>query len=702
MTRYALAVDIGGTFTDFALRDARGGVIHTAKVLTTPREPERAISQGMQFLSRSAGFDVEQTELFVHATTLITNSVIERTGHDFIALHTRGFRDVPEIGREHRYNLTDLKLDFPIPTSRRDLRIAVDERVDAQGQIVVTPVEEQVMAAVGELVDAASVQNFAICFLHSFRNPRNEEVVAEWIAKAYPQATLSLSSKVAPGEREYERWSTCHINAYTRPLIHDYTRRLQEGLARQGFAGRALMMTSSGASMSFNECASYPVRLIESGPAAGVLAVKEIAARNSGVGDKAPDVLAFDMGGTTAKGAFLTGNAIHVQGELEVARTSAFEPGSGFPLLVPAVDLIEIGAGGGSIATVDELGVIAVGPRSAGAEPGPACYDNGGACATLTDANMVLGLLDETTFRHSGIQVRADLARTAIADAVATPLGISVERAALGIHATVNENVARAFRVHAAERGLDYRRYTLVCTGGSAPLHAAEVARILNIRKVLLPFSAGVSSALGLFSGTEGITLQETNVTPVLRMTGEHVGSRTDALIRREPYARALRERGAQARLSLDMRYTGQGHSLPVEIGEPSRCTPELIKRFFEEAYSMVFGMIFPGYAIEVCNWKLELLLGNGLAQAGRYRYAAARPAEESRRGLRSVVVDRAGSAEEMPVHDRYALGSGDIIDGGALIEENDATIYLPACVRATVLPSLDIMLDLGDEARSG
>lgn len=698
MSRFALSVDIGGTFTDFVLQDREQRIIFTDKVLTTSSAPEQAIFAGMDLLAERSGFTAASCELFLHATTIITNAVIERKGRDFIFVYTEGFRTTLETGREHRYDLTNLKLRFPEPLARDDLKIAVAERVSALGEIVQIPSRETVVADVKRLVAQSGVKNFAVCFLHSYRNAANEEMVRDWILDLFPDAYVSTSAGIAPAQREYERWTTCAVNAYTMPILADYVRRLEGGLVERGFRDRSLMMTSSGLPLSFDHCVRYPVRLIESGPAAGVLAARAIAARNVGVegAGEAANVLAYDMGGTTAKGAFLTGGEVHVQSALEVDRVGAFKVGSGLPLMIPAIDLIEIGAGGGSIARMDERGVIAVGPRSAGADPGPACYGRGGEQATLTDANLVLGLLSEANFRKSGIEANAALAREAVERNVARPLGITVERAARGIHNTVNENVARAFRVHAAELGIDYRRYTLVSTGGSSSLHTIAIARILNIRRVIFPFGAGVSSAFGLFTGREGIALQKTRLLRLDQATRDDVVAQVDGMVASEHVAAALAAGGGTISLTLGMRYERQGYETAVKIG-PNRTLfePAAIHQAFEAEYRKIFGLTFPDHAIEIVNWTVEVFQGAALSELEGHRYENVREGGPREKDMRTVLGERAESALPVPVLDRYALRPGEVIVGPTLIEENDTTIYIPIGSRAVVAPSLDLIADL-------
>jgi N-methylhydantoinase A len=700
MSRFSISIDIGGTFTDFVLLDRERRIICTEKILTTPRQPETAILHGVRKLAERYGLDLRSTDLFLHATTIITNAVIERTGRDFILLFTSGFRDLLEIGREHRYNLTDLKLRFPEPLSRRELRLAVKERVSAAGDVLVAPQKDLIQTELRSLAERYGIRSFAVCFLHSYRNPANEELVRGWIEEIFPAAYVSCSATVAPREREYERWTTCSVDAYTKPLLVDYVRRLQGAFIAVGFPGRALMMTSSGLPIEFARCVTYPIRMIESGPAAGVLAAREIAARNArrpapaASGSETMDVLAFDMGGTTAKGAFLSGGALHVKGSIEIARIGTFQPGSGLPLMIPAIDLIEIGAGGGSIAAVDERGVIAVGPSSAGAHPGPACYARGGTQPTLTDANVALGYLSEENFRPSGIVVQRELARTAIERTLARSLNITVERAARGIRETINENVARAFRVHASELGIDYRRYSLVCTGGSAPLHGAEIARILGIRTLLFPLGAGVSSAFGLFAGKEGITVQKTNVVPLDSVAAGRVATEVRIMVASDPYAAALHIGGGDVALTLGIRYLGQGYEIGVPIDDIGTCNGTSIRTAFEREYRKVFGIIFPDYAIEIFNWTAQVTIRNQLSNLSDLRYANVETAGTRTKPGREVM-DGADGAATIPVYNRYGLRPGDMIEGGALIEENDATIYLPSYARGVVTETFDIVAEI-------
>jgi N-methylhydantoinase A len=651
-------------------------------------------------LQETAQLDLSDCDIFLHATTVITNAVIERRGQDFILLHTEGFGTTLETGREHRYNVSNLRLAFPKPLARHALKIPVQERISYTGEVVQAPDKASLLGQVRLMVQETGVKNFAICFLHSFQNQAHESAVAQWIIEEFPDAFVSTSSAVAPRSGEYERWITCAVNAYTKPLLGEYAKRLVDKTQKAGFDGRLLMMTSSGLPLPIAHCVSTPARLIESGPAAGVLAAREIAARNyDGASERAvPLVLAYDMGGTTAKGAFLIAGRVDVEAGLEVAREGAFEAGSGFPLMIPALDLIEIGAGGGSIAEVDERGAIAVGPRSAGAVPGPACYARGGESATVTDANLFLGFLGEENFRNSGIDATRALAEQAIQNTIARPLDISVERAAIGIHRTINENVARAFRVHAAELGIDYRQATLVTTGGSSPVHALPIAQLLSIRRVIFPFAAGVASAMGQFSSSEGIVLQQTREVDLAELSSAVLARQVNRLVEAEPYAHQLVKTGAQTVVKLGMRYEGQDSEVTVEVGNDGEFLNHVaIKDRFLAAYKEVFGLNFPNYGIEVSTWVVEVSRPETLKSVRDFTYDALTPDATLEKAPRNcfVKVDETEAWTQVPVYNRYALPIGWRTSGPALVEEADTTIYIPASVYAYIAPTLDLIAEL-------
>ncbi|HEY6054986.1 MAG TPA: hydantoinase/oxoprolinase family protein, partial [Gaiellaceae bacterium] len=481
---YRVGVDIGGTFTDLCLAGPEG-VVAVGKTLTTPHEPALAVETVLVETLSEVGVAVGDVSLLVHGTTLVTNAIIERKGARTALLATRGFRDAVEIGREKRYDLYDLQVELPKPLAPRHLRFDVPERTLADGTVA-EPLDEDHVERLARELAAAGVEAVAVSFLHSFTNPEHERRAAAAIARAAPGLRVSLSSEVVPEIREFERTSTALANVYVQGLVEDYLRDMRGRLERLGFGGRLTVMLSSGGIATAETATRFPVRMLESGPAAGALAA---AAFGEAAGE--PDLLSFDMGGTTAKLCAIARGRPLVSEEFEVDRVYRLKRGSGLPLKIPVVDMIEIGVGGGSIARVSALGTLAVGPDSAGADPGPACYGLGGSEPTVTDADLVLGYLDPGYFLGGRMALDLEAAHAAIA-AVAGPLGLSLDEAAWGIHQVVNENMANAARVHAVERGLDPRRLPLFAFGGAGPVHALGVAAALGSPAVYAPQGAGV------------------------------------------------------------------------------------------------------------------------------------------------------------------------------------------------------------------
>jgi len=475
MPSYRIGIDIGGTFTDFVLVREDSGGMRFAKALTTPRDPSECVLAGVRDLLAEHRVPIDQVQAIVHGTTLATNAVIERRGATTGLLTTKGFGDLLDLGRETRYDLFDLRAVYPAPLVPRSLRRELTERLRYDGEVLEPLDAAEVERMLDELVHGHHVEALAVCLLHAYANPVHEQQVQALARARFPHLAVSTSSDVFPFMGEYERFSTTTMNAYVQPMIDRYLDRLERELAGQGFRGRLYVMTSAGGTMTLEAARRFPVRLLESGPVAGALMSASLG-RQLG----APDLLSFDMGGTTAKGCIVLDHEPRKRYALEVARVHEFKPGSGLPVRGPFIDMVEIGAGGGSIAEVDARGLIRVGPRSAGADPGPACYGRGGTRATLTDANVLLGYLDPAFFNGGRMTLDVEAAREAVTTHVARPLGLTPTAAAWGIHEIINEDVARAFRVHAAERGVDYRRCGMVAFGGSGPIHALRVARKLR------------------------------------------------------------------------------------------------------------------------------------------------------------------------------------------------------------------------------
>lgn len=485
-----LGVDIGGTFTDVALETAEGRF--TAKILTTPQAPEEGVLAALRSVLAKAGVEPGQVNLIVHGTTLATNALIERKGASTALLTTEGFRDVLEIRHENRFEQYDINIDLPPPLVPRRLRLPIRERVDAHGEVLV-PLDESSVTRAVEALAAQQVEAVAVGFLHSFTNPDHERRVGDAIARQLPEVAVTLSSEVSPEMREYERFSTACANAYLQPLIGRYLVKLERELVLAGFHCPLLLMTSGGGITTTETAIRFPVRLVESGPAGGAIFAACIA-RQHGL----DQVVSFDMGGTTAKICLIDKAQPQTARAFEVARVYRFLKGSGLPLRIPVIEMVEIGAGGGSIARVDTLRRIVVGPDSAGSEPGPVCYGRGGKEPTVTDADLVLGRIDPTTFSGGRMPLDLSGALRAVAERIGGPVKLATEHAALGISEMVDENMANAARVHAIESGKDLQPRTLIAFGGAAPLHAARVAEKLGIRRVLVPANAGVGSAVGL------------------------------------------------------------------------------------------------------------------------------------------------------------------------------------------------------------
>ena len=671
---HRIGVDIGGTFTDFALVDDETGRLSTHKQLTTPSDPSLSVLSGIETLLSRTGVNINDVTVVAHGTTLVTNAVIERRGATTGMLVTKGFRDVLDIAMERRYDLFDLRLEFAEPVVPRHLRAEVSERILFDGQVETPLNEGDVIAAVEGLTSTGGIEALAICFLHAYTNTDHEKQAQELVAKAFPDLHVSTSSDVLPFMREYERWSTTTINAYVRPLTDRYLGHLESGLAAIGYHGRILVMTSSGGMVTPDIARRYPVRLIESGPAAGALMTADLGQR---IGE--PNLLSFDMGGTTAKGALIRDGRPLRRYEFEVAREHDFKQGSGLPLRIPVIDMIEIGAGGGSIASVDERNLLAVGPKSAGAEPGPACYGRGGDSATMTDANLTLGYLVPEAFLGGNMVLDSTAARRAVDAHVAEPVGLDTIRAAWGVHEVINEDVARAFRTHAAEIGFDYRRCTMIAFGGSGPAHALRVARKLRIPKVVFPVGAGVMSAIGLLmTPISYATLRSGR----LNLAELNAQSLDEGFAPVELQARELlSEAGvddSQIRVDrrLDMRFCGQGYE--VEVPVPMGAGRSAIADLFHKTYAEIFAATPIDTGIEIVNWKVEAT-GPRPEFADRYRPFTGPSSTQEKVAEAAVCSDEKTGPTSCPVYDRYALAAGRRIDGPALIQENEATTVLGA-----------------------
>ena len=665
-----IGADIGGTFTDVVLED--GERRHRIKLLTTYEAPEQALLDAVSLLLEEAGRRPSDVSLIVHGTTLATNALIERRGVTTGLLTTEGFRDVLELGDESRFDQYDLCMEKPSPLIPRALRLCVRERLAADGSVLRALQRDEVHEAARQF-RAAGVRSVAICFLHSYRNDVHERLAAEWLLEAAPGIAVSLSSEVSPEMREYPRFSTTAANAYVQPIVGAYLGRLDTALSERGFHAPLFLMLSSGGITTVETAQRFPVRLVESGPAGGAIFAADVAHR-SGL----PHVVAFDMGGTTAKLCLIDDGRPHASQSFEVGRVHRFRKGSGLPLRIPVVEMVEIGAGGGSIATRDVTGRLTVGPHSAGSEPGPACYGRGGDRPTVTDADLLLGRIDPAGFAGGRMPLDAACA----ADAVAT-LGAAVDDAAmlaLGISEIVDETMASAARVHAMEQGSAIEGRVLIVSGGAAPLHAARVAEKLGIDRVIVPRDAGVGSAVGFLRAPIAFELQRSLPQRLDALAVPALNALLDGMAA-EAHAVVQRAAGDAARTETRetfARFVGQGHEIAVTL-PARRLVPDDahgLRTAFHARYAALYGTIVPDLPVELLTWKLRVEAGAARAPAP----AATLPDGQTRTpaSWRDVTDPASGQRVRTGVFSRTTLRPGDRIAGPALVTERDTTTVIP------------------------
>jgi N-methylhydantoinase A len=672
---YTLAIDIGGTFTDIVLRNQTSGELFVAKVLTQYPDPSLGVMVGVRQIFQDAKLNPKEVMRVIHGTTLVTNTLIERKGAKTALITTEGFRDALEIGREGRYDIYDLFLKLPLPLVPRQLRFEVRERLFARGEVMDALREEDVVD-VCEKLKKLQVEAVGIVFLHAYVNPAHERLAAQIVKDKLPHISLSVSHEVAAELREYERTSTTLANAYVQPLVAKYLNRLEQELQGFGIGAPLHVMLSNGGSCAVDTACRFPVRLVESGPCGGAL-----AAAHAGEKVNEDKILAFDMGGTTAKAILSESGYFPITTESEVARVYRFKRGSGLPLLVPVLDMIEIGAGGGSIAHVNALGLPAVGPESAGSQPGPVCYGRGGEAPTVTDADLILGYLNASHFL--GGEMVLDVAQTEGAiDELANQLELTQIEMALGIHDLVNENMANAARVHAAERGKDLDGYALVATGGAGPVHACGVAKRLGVNRVIVPPVAGVGSAFGLMLAPIAFDYARSYVTRLEMLDVKRVNGLYDEMEQEGMAVLAKAHVEAdEVRLmrSADMRYVGQGHEIRVEIpnGHLGPLAIVRVQKAFDEAYARLYGRVCEGVPVEVIHWRVTVsgpkpVLGEG------QKIKEERPDSTALKGVRWVIFDAKEGAVSVPVYDRYNLQDGFALGGPLIVEENESTTVVP------------------------
>jgi N-methylhydantoinase A len=671
-----LGIDIGGTFTDFVLIDDASGEVHVEKCLTTPAQPDEAVFTGIDRLTESNRSLLARMTDVIHATTLVTNVIIERKGSKTGLITTKGFRDILELRREDRYFLFDMFIRFPAPLVPRRLRIGVDERVLADGAER-TPLAEDEVREAARLFRQENVGAVAVSFLHSYANPAHEKRVREILAEELPGVPVSLSHEVHPEPREYERTSTTVVDAYVKRVTASYLDELAKGIGKRGFRGKPYMMLSNGGTATIDAAKRFPVQILESGPAAGVEAASFFA-RLMGI----HTLLSFDMGGTTAKLCIVEDGRAGRTREFEVDRVHRFRHGSGIPVSIPVYDLLELGAGGGSIARINHLGLLQVGPESAGASPGPACYAQGGTEATVTDADLALGYLNPKFFLGGEMALDEIRARHAIGTQVAEPAGLTPLQAAAGIHELVNETMAAAARVYVAEKAKAPKDLTLVACGGAGPLHAIGLARKLGCPRVVVPPYSGVLSSFGLLAAPIAFERSRA-VRRLLRELDAAELERLFAELDAEIAELMPPGRGAQHRRSLQMRYAGQDYALDIDV--EGACTARGAKARWEKeyaaAYERFYGRVDDNNPVEVAAVRLSVMQPPPAPRLRRPQAAT----DATPKAERAAYQPERADFETVPVYDRYALRVGQAIAGPAIVEERESTTVLHRGDRLTV-----------------
>ncbi len=691
---HSLGIDIGGTFTDIVVYDRATGRIEKGKELTTPDDPSRGVLTGLKKLLEE---EVSPESLYriVHATTLFTNALIERKGARTGLITTKGFRDVLEIGRERKYELYDIHIAMPKPLAPRDLRLEVTERIAADGTEI-TPLDETELLDQVDALIALGAESIAIVFLHAYANPAHEDAALAAITAKYPDVIVTASHDVSPEIREFDRTSTTVTNAYVKPLAHTYVDQLVKQTVDLGVDAPYFMMLSNGGLTHIEEAKRSPVQLLESGPAAGALVAAYFGSR-AGI----DNVLAFDMGGTTAKLALVEDGEPHVDYHFEAAREKRFAEGSGLPLNISAIKLIEIGAGGGSIAHIDEMDLLKVGPESAGSEPGPVCYARGGEAPTVTDADLLLGFLNADYFAGGSMKIDRDAATRAM-QPLAERSGMSTVDVARGIYEVVNENMASAARVHIAEQGKDPRQYTLLATGGAGPVHAYYVAKKLGVKRLICPLAAGVASALGLLIAPARIDRVVTIASRLDEMDWPRLETAYKEL--EADAAKVIEETGfdpSTARITrlADMRYIGQGFEVVTELpGGPydANTAPALLDAF-EETYRRTFSRTPPDVNAEIINIRVSLradVPGDGVGFTSGN--ADTDDAQETK--TRPVRFPENDDYVETAVFDRAQLRPGETFNGPAVVEESESTLIIGPGSKVTVDKDGNLLVELPDD----
>jgi N-methylhydantoinase A len=686
-----LSIDVGGTFTDVVLIDDRDGTVWSAKVLSTPDDPSIGSLAGALEILQRTGVPPSTVADVIHATTVATNAVLEGKGARTGLITTRGFRDILEMGQEARYDIYDLGIKMPPPLVPRRRRLEVNERIGFDGNVLTPLDKEEVAAAVTRLVDEAKIDSLAICLLHGFAHPEHEKQIAEIAARLFPELAVSVSHQVSAEIREFERVSTTVVDAYVKPMVKKYVGQLTDEMQKRSLGhDLSIMLSHGGIGPATEVSRSFPVRMIESGPAAGAIAAGHFARESL----PQPDAIAFDMGGTTAKISVIRNGEAAVTHHYEVGHVHRFKRGSGYPLQISAIELLEIGAGGGSIAHVNELGLLKVGPHSASADPGPACYGSGGDQPTVTDADLLLGYLNPDNFLGGEMKLDAAVARSVIENGISEKLDMSVKQIAWGIHDIVNESMAAATRAHAAEKGIDLRRYSMIAFGGAGPVHAYSLARKLGMRRVLCPFGAGVASAIGCLVAPPAVELVTAYFVSFEQLDWSEV----------ERYYEDMKVSGERAlakltdatstltvQRSIEMRCRGQGYSVIVPLDGGKKAVATL----FTEIYESLYGHSPPDVPLEVVGLRARVVRPRSRIHLTPGQVDASSASGSAHRGDRPVYFEAGGGYVDTAFYDRYLLPKDKTIAGPAVIEERETSIVVGPDAEFHVDAAANVVIEL-------
>ena len=689
-----LGTDVGGTFTDFVVLDDKTGEIKVEKKLTTPDNPAKANMEGVDALIKKQGLNMDELDLFVHGTTLVANAIIERKGVKTGLITTDGYRDVLEIRNEGRYSLYDLFLELPTPIVPRYLRKTLNERIDSSGRVILPLDEEEVLEILSFFKDQG-VESVGVSLFNAYANHKHEKIISQIMEKHYPEMFYTLSSEIAPEIREYERTSTTVANAFVQPMVKNYVNILSKEMQAKGLQSEPYIMLSSGGMTTIEGAGKYPVTIVESGPAAGAISAA-YHGRNTGI----ENLISFDMGGTTAKICLIENGQPHFSYDFEVARLKRFEKGSGLPLKIPVIDMIEIGAGGGSIAQIDSMGLLKVGPESAGADPGPVCYGRGNERPTVTDADVIMGCINPDYFLGGDMSLDLDGAFNAVKKDLAEPGGIEALEAAVGVHNVVNNNMSNAAKNHTADLGKDPRQFALIAFGGAGPVHAYGIAKLLNIKQVVYPPAAGVASALGLLVAPLRVDavrslIQKLNdiawkdIIPILKEMEEES---LDMLNRA-----GVPNDEAIINYVAEMRYAGQGHEIVVPISREMimEKDSDALQEAFNNTYTEKFGRCLEGMTVEVLTWRITAYGQKREVKLSHKPASKDADIKDALKGKREVYFPEEKQMVECMVYDRYLLPPGGEFKGPAIIEERESTIVIGSDTRVHITEDFYVIADI-------